>query len=213
MGAKKEVENTFPTYYAWRNWIKFYIEFTKEEELERMSEVFLRNLFVALYDSEYNEETYRISTIMSAFNDAIYGVYGKARDGIIGKIKNLYKREKEIIKRYKIINIKSNNLVEDAQRLKLKLERIALEMGKNIIVRVDGLGKPDIVMCDYIFILDDLSLEYIYADKNENILLNEEDTFYVMNFAYSKKVFHDMYKELFIRQAKYLRDKEKNGFS
>ena len=213
MGAKKEVENTFPTYYAWRNWIKFYIEFTKDEELERMSEVFLRNLFVALYDSEYNEETYRISTIMAAFNDAIYGVYGKARDGIIGKIKNLYKREKEIIKRYKIINIKSNNLVEDAQRLKHKLERIALEMGKNIIVRVDGLGKPDIVMCDYIFILDDLSLEYIYADKNENILLNEEDTFYVMNFAYSKKVFHDMYKELFIRQAKYLRDKEKNGFS
>ncbi|WP_027422558.1 glycosyltransferase family 2 protein [Lachnobacterium bovis] len=208
MGAKKEIVNTFPTYYAWRNWIKFFMEFTKEDEIDRMCEVFLRNVFVAVYDSEYNEETCRLSTIMAAFNDAIYGNYGKASEGIIGEVKNLYKREKEIVKRYNMINIKSNNLLEEAKNLKQRLERLAIKMNENIIVRIDGLSKPDIVMCDYIFTLDDLSLEYIYADKNENILLTEEDTYFVMNFAYSKKVFHDMYKDLFLRQVKKIRNKE-----
>ena len=32
-GANKEAENTFPTYYAWRNWIVFFLQHIEEIQL------------------------------------------------------------------------------------------------------------------------------------------------------------------------------------
>lgn len=49
MGAKKEDTNTFPTYYAWRNWIWFFLKYIPDEQLEDMAQVFLNSIFTLQY--------------------------------------------------------------------------------------------------------------------------------------------------------------------
>ncbi|MDE6608696.1 MAG: glycosyltransferase family 2 protein [Lachnospiraceae bacterium] len=83
MGAKKEAVNTFPTYYAWRNWIRFFMKYTEEEKLETMCESFLEGIFEIIYDGFYKGDQNRAKTVMSAYDDAIHGVTGKAGENRI----------------------------------------------------------------------------------------------------------------------------------
>ena len=53
MGAKKEVVNTFPTYYAWRNWIYFFMKYTPQDEWEKMCDTFLNSVFEVQYEGMY----------------------------------------------------------------------------------------------------------------------------------------------------------------
>ena len=53
MGAKKESVNTFPVYYAWRNWINFFIKYTPEENMERVAETFIQSVFEIVYGGYY----------------------------------------------------------------------------------------------------------------------------------------------------------------
>lgn len=83
MGAKKEDVNTFPTYYAWRNWIAFFIKYTPEEKWIDMARYFLTSIFETEYWGWYNGVYSKSNTVMAAYDDAIHGVSGKAgRDRI-----------------------------------------------------------------------------------------------------------------------------------
>ena len=56
MGAKKETVNTFPTYYAWRNWIYFFMKYTPKKDWEKMCDTFLNSVFEAQYEGMYRGE-------------------------------------------------------------------------------------------------------------------------------------------------------------
>ncbi|MFG6348235.1 MAG: glycosyltransferase, partial [Lachnospiraceae bacterium] len=83
MGAKNEVYNTFPTYYAWRNWIVFFTKYVKDEELGRMAETFLGSVFQVAYEGLHSGNSNRARTVMLAYDDAIHGVMGKAGENRI----------------------------------------------------------------------------------------------------------------------------------
>lgn len=207
MGAKKEVVNTFPTYYAWRNWIKFFVKYTPEEKIEEMCDTFLNSLYTIIYESLYNDEPTRIKTVMAAYDDAIHGITGKAKEGIIGPLNNSYLRENEIVDKYSVINIHTNGYEESANRIAKRLRDIAEKKGKKIDVVEDLNQEPTIKMCEFIFTVEDLSRKTIYVDTDDNILLTEEDLYFVMNYAYGRETFMKAQKDLFMRKVKELREK------
>lgn len=86
MGARKEDVNTFPTYYAWRNWISFFIKYTPEEDLVNMALTFLSDIFYVQYEGYMREEIQKSATVMAAYDDAIHNNMGKASDDKYGPI-------------------------------------------------------------------------------------------------------------------------------
>jgi len=219
MGAKKETVNTFPTYYAWRNWLRFFLKYTPEQDLEKLCDRFLNSMFVMLYESIYNGEDGRVKTVMAAYDDALHGVTGKAAPGIIVNLKNRDERLQSMLNTYQSFNIISNQYLREADLLKRRLEWIqheknpASEKNKEagITVTVDGQDAADctIILCDYIFYVEDLSREAVYADIDGNILLTEDDIYHVMNYGYGHDTFIKMQKELFLRLASQFRSREK----
>ena len=86
MGAKREDISTFPTYYAWRNWIYYFILHTDVEQLPELGITFLQSIYTIQCEGYEGNRFRRASTVMAAYDDAIHGRLGKARDGIIGEI-------------------------------------------------------------------------------------------------------------------------------
>ena len=83
MGARREDVNTFPTYYAWRNWIRFFMKYTPEEKWLEMAATFLSSIYEVEFWGNYNEVFSKANTVMAAYDDAIHGIMGKARAGRI----------------------------------------------------------------------------------------------------------------------------------
>lgn len=86
MGARKEDVNTFPTYYAWRNWIRFFIKYTPEDMLVDMAATFLNSVFEVQYEGFIREEFQKAVTVSSALWDALFDKMGKASEGRIGPV-------------------------------------------------------------------------------------------------------------------------------
>lgn len=86
MGAKREDVSTFPTYYAWRNWIYYFILHTEKKRLPELGITFLQSIYTIQCEGYEGNRFHRALTVMAAYDDAIHGRLGKARDGIIGEI-------------------------------------------------------------------------------------------------------------------------------
>lgn len=86
MGARREDISTFPTYYAWRNWIYYFILHTPEEKLPELGITFLSSIYTIQCEGYEENRFRRAETVVAAYDDAIHGVLGKAHEGIIGEI-------------------------------------------------------------------------------------------------------------------------------
>jgi GT2 family glycosyltransferase len=86
LGQRAEVKNTFGTYYAWRNQIRYFLKTTPDDIFSEVAIRILTDVYleaVSDYDSGNPE---KCAAVMAALDDAIHGVTGKARDGIIGPV-------------------------------------------------------------------------------------------------------------------------------
>lgn len=86
LGQRAEAENTFGTYYSWRNQIRYFLMTTPDESFPDVAMTLLRDIYLEIcgdYDSERYE---RSVAVMAAFDDAVHGVSGKAGNGIIRKV-------------------------------------------------------------------------------------------------------------------------------
>ncbi|MBQ5431338.1 MAG: glycosyltransferase family 2 protein [Lachnospiraceae bacterium] len=86
MGARREDISTFPTYYAYRNWIAFFMEYSPAERLYDLAETFLIRIYLEIAACYDGNRFARARTIMAAYEDAIHGVWGKAKEGIISPV-------------------------------------------------------------------------------------------------------------------------------
>lgn len=202
MGAKKELVNTFPTYYAWRNWIVFFIRHTPQERMETMAEQFLSSLFQIVYEGIHKGEENRTKAVMLAYDDAIHGVMGKAGENRIFPLdvnKEPYRRLFESSSRWRI---EDHGHAWWGQQLK----EMARELGYQIQWLDEGeqTGEPvrTICYCDDIFQLEDLSRQKVYIDMNDCILESEEDVLDVINYNYSKRAFIQAQKPIFLQKVK-----------
>lgn len=231
MGAKKEDVNTFPTYYAWRNWIWFFLKYIPDEQLEDMAQVFLNSIFTIQYEGIYRNESNRAKTVMAALDDALHGNLGKAGEDRIFEMEHTYDPLPVILTGKKSLRIVFGEYPRTAENLAWKVIRrypeclvyLTKAEGEEVLrCEKDGsFGAADedalagcdaqIVLCEDIFRQKDLSISSYYMDVDENILATEEDAFMVANYDYCRNVFLFSQKPLFLRLAREIRNRFPKG--
>ena len=211
MGAKKEAENTFPTYYAWRNWIKFFMKYTEEEKLEAMCESFLEGMFEIIYDGLYKGEKNRAKTVMSAYDDALHGVTGKAGENRIFVLDKNEEKLRALLKGLSWVEIGALEEGLDSTELEERILAIApeIEIGKAGDGRKAAGNGRRFILCRDIFALEDYLPPDIFVDAEGRIMESEEDFFKVFNKAYSYQTFLFTQKPLFLELVRAFRKKER----
>lgn len=207
MGAKKESVNTFPVYYAWRNWINFFIKYTPEEDMERVAETFIQSVFEIVYGGYYRGEYNKAKTVMYAYDDALHGVYGKAPAYKIFDIDYNQSKLQKLVEGKEIIYIENTGHEALGERVAEKI--LDFNPGVKIIYEpVEGI-EPQlfIKLCNYIFALRVTEDRIAYIDEDINILSDSQDEIKVRNYNISKQAFIFSQKPLFMMLA----DKLKNS--
>lgn len=207
MGARKEDVNTFPTYYAWRNWVKFFLDHTPKMMLEDMAEMFLKSVFEVNYSCLYRSEPNKSKTVMLALDDALHGVLGKAREGRIFDLENTYQGLKDAVSGKIRVSILANEFPMYAETVAEKILLQMPEVSVEIITDQESVPQRSkdhaiISLCDSIFVISDLSFQYIYVDLDGNVFKDENDALWIVNYPMSKNSFVFAHKPLFLQLAK-----------
>lgn len=203
MGAKQEAVNTFPTYYAWRNWIYFFVKYTPEERLEKMAETFLESIFKVIYAGLHKGENHVPQTVMLAYDDVIHGIMGKAGDNRIFPVDVNLEPFGELFTSAKAFYVEEGSFPTLHQRL----HNIAEKLGIWVDWKSEpGKGIMTIVLCEDIFNIDDLSREKVYVDIDRCILRTEEDVLDVINYNYSMRSFVYANLPVFLEKIRLLRE-------
>lgn len=205
MGAKKESVNTFPMYYAWRNWIRFFMKYTPAEKREDMCTAFLEGIFDVVYNDLYLGEENRTRTVMYAYDDALHGVVGKAGEDKIFPVIHSDAKLQGLLQGQEEVKIYADGLEELAEQFADRVRGAAGAAGLQIgteILPGSGQGKTaaglSFTMTESIFRIEDLSLKTLYADAEGRILASEEDLFMVINRDYSRRTFVAAQKAVFL---------------
>jgi hypothetical protein len=167
-----------------------------------MVETFLNSMFQIVYEGLHKGESRRVQTVMLAYDDAIHGVTGKAGDDRIFELDfnpepwhRLFSKSDTFLIRRGEYPATADYIINRAQ-----------EMGYHIQWREPseqaeaGEGIPEIVLCENIFQVEDLSLQKIYIDINDCILQTEDDVLDVINYNYSRRSFLFAQKPVFLRK-------------
>lgn len=207
MGAKKENVNTFPIYYAWRNWINFFVRYTPESKLEKMCESFIESIFEIVYGGYYRNEFNKVKTVMYAYDDALHGIFGKASPGKIFDIDFNESKLKKLVEGKKYIYIEgvSHEALQEKIMTKIKIYNPSAKF----ISETDNDVVPDmfIKLTTYIFLLRIIEDGVIYIDEDENILADSSDKIKVKNYNTAMQAFMFSQKPLFMMLANNLRNK------
>lgn len=202
MGAKKESVNTFPLYYAWRNWIRFFMKYTPKEKREDMCKAFLEGIFDVVYNDLYLGEENRAKTVMYAYDDAVHGRMGKAEEYKIFPVVHSEEKLLRLLNGKRNVKIYANGRKEQAEGFAERIRELGKRTGNCFLPEILE-GKPlragdTFTMTEDIFTLEDLGLHTWYVDGEGRILASEEDLFLVINREYSRKTFVFSQKELFL---------------
>ena len=201
MGAKKELENTFPTYYAWRNWLRFFMRYTEPGDWEAMAGTFLDSMFQIVYEGLHKGEKNRSRTVMLAYDDALHGVTGKAGENRIFTLDTADEPWDKLFSAAPAYVLHTDKYPGTAQDIRDRAERMGYDIRWYDVSEAPE-NTPEIVLCDNIFQIEDLSLQKIYIDINDCILASEEDVLDVINYNYSRRTFIESQKPIFLQRLR-----------
>lgn len=201
MGAKKELENTFPTYYAWRNWIRFFMRYTEPGDWEAMAGTFLDSMFQIVYEGLHKGEKNRTRTVMLAYDDALPGVTGKAGENRIFTLDTADGPWDKLFSAAPAYVLHTDKYPGTAQDIRDRAERMGYDIRWYDVSEAPE-NTPEIILCDNIFQIEDLSLQKIYIDINDCILASEEDVLDVINYNYSRRTFIEAQKPIFLQRLR-----------
>ncbi len=204
MGAKQETVNTFPTYYAWRNWILFFAKYTPVEDYEKMAETFLSSIFQVIYEGYFTGMQAKTRTVVLALDDALHGVTGRAGANRIFPLDYSDAPFHGLFAASESYYIEENGHEWLAEELREK----AAQMGYQILwTDKEDSGVPVISLCQSIFSQEDLSLQKIYIDIEYCILRTQEDVLHVMQYDYSRQMYLFAEKPKFVQKLYELHQK------
>ena len=201
MGAKKELENTFPTYYAWRNWIRFFMRYTEPGDWEAMAGTFLDSMFQIVYEGLHKGEKNRSRTVMLAYDDALHGVTGKAGENRIFTLDTADGPWDKLFSAAPAYVLHTDKYPGTAQDIRDRAERMGYDIRWYDVSEAPE-NTLEIILCDNIFQIEDLSLQKIYIDINDCILASEEDVLDVINYNYSRRTFIEAQKPIFLQRLR-----------
>ncbi len=224
MGAKKESVSTFPLYYSWRNWIRFFMKYTPEANWEGMCISFLRNIHEVISNDLFLGEDIRMKTVMRAYDDALHGRMGKAGEDIIRPIVHSDEKLKGLLRGHEKIRIFQNNRENQALEFAERVLKAADEEGFRLQVELisghalDGVDATEqkaaemgadisfppendtYTMVDDIFRLNpgNMGLVTYYVDMEGRIVSSPRDVFLLLSIPESRQLFLDSQKGLFL---------------
>ncbi|MBD5468434.1 MAG: glycosyltransferase family 2 protein [Lachnospiraceae bacterium] len=210
--------NTFIHYYMWRNRIHFFRQFLPPEDRERFAESLLTEMFRMIYSVNLKGETNIIRTLMYAFDDAVHGVRGKAKEGRILPRPAVANRLEQALSGKESVLIRFNgsfegigNIVKNIRKA-LPDMRIAIsaadcpEQAKELTTQypdceVTERYEPErfaahLVMCEHIFKLSPDMEKDSYIDPWCNLIYTAKDFIYASSFEQTKELFVLCKKEL-----------------
>lgn len=203
MGANVKRPNTFINYYMWRNRTNFFMRYAPEDKLEEMSVQILGAFFDSMYESMFREEHNIMRTLAYAYQDALAGTRGRAKEYQI--LPNDANDDKLIafIQGKKSFCILAEGQEEDAMYLRNFLAKY------NDSIKEVAREKAEVVfrLCPYIFQIQefDLSGKEIMIDSERNCVLTKDDAEIVKNYQYSKMLYIYMNQDVFLAAAKGMR--------
>lgn len=202
MGANVKRPNTFINYYMWRNRTNFFMRYTSEEKLDSMSVQILGAFFDSMYESMFREEHNIMQTLAYAYQDALAGTRGKAKEYQI--LPNDANDDKLIafIQNKKTFCILAGEQEEDA----VYLRNFLLKYNAGLEETEREQAEVVFRLCPYIFHVQDLQRKEIYIDSERNCIITEEDAEVVRNYQYSKLLYIYMNQGVFLAAARRLRD-------
>ena len=210
-GQKRRILIHFQPTYAWRNWIKFFLDHIDEERLSDMAETFLGSIFEINYTGLYRGEENRSKTVMAALDDALHKVMGKANEDRIFNLELTYDGLERAIGDKSDIAIIAGEFPLYADTLKEKIKVMWPDKRVYIVGLQDtdeayGTAhfQPDatITICESIFRQDDLSLSTYVMDLDGNVLVDEDDVLMAINYNFSRRSFIFSMKPLFMRLSR-----------
>lgn len=207
MGAKKESENTFATYYAWRNWMLFFLKYIQEDCIETFFDFFSRTVFDAVYGGLYRGEENRSKTIMFAYDDALHRQLGKASPEKIFPVDKNTAPLKKLSAWADVFTIQSSidNEIEAGWFLET-LKKYNPNAQIHIMTEEnDSLAEGcTIKFCPNLFQLNEKEIDpaFAYVDVDDNILLPGGDTSFIAGYELACHAFRTSQKPLFMQCAK-----------
>lgn len=212
----------FPTYYFWRNRLRFFMKYTPLHKREFMAETLLENLFQTLYGCFYKGKANQLNVVMYAYDDALHGNLGKAsgykildRDSIEDRISEVLKNSKKIYVEfngdYKLLQVLVQktvllNKLDDilivepdvSEGCILKKQQEACKILSALPHKAMDEGNLVLCMCSHVSLIQDIDRRKVYIDGYQNILQNENDINHFRNYEYNKKLFIKIQKQLFL---------------
>lgn len=171
--------------------------------MEEMSVQILGAFFDSMYESMFREEHNVMRTLAYAYQDALAGTRGKAKEYQI--LLNDANDDKLIafIQGKKSFCILPEGQEEDAMYLRNFFTKY------NDSIQEVSQEKAEVVfrLCPYIFQMQefDLSGKEIMIDSERNCVLTEDDALIVKNYQYSKMLYIYMNQDVFLATAKGMR--------
>lgn len=203
MGAKNERVNTFPTYYAWRNWIRFFIKYSDRQDFEMMARTFLNAIFSIVYADFHKGEFNQTKTVMLAYEDAIHGITGKAGDNRIFPIDYNYEPFRKLFSTWDRFYIEEGEYPGLAASIRSTAQKVGAQVS---FEDAPGQGIKTIKLCETIFKVEDMSLENVYIDLDMCVFSNRDEALSIINYDYSNRMFVQTQLPVFLEFANELKD-------
>lgn len=208
-------QNMFLRYYANRNRCKFFVKYLSEKKLEDFYQAITREFFSQNYGAMHKGKYGTVLTMWNAIDDFMHGITGKAKEGKIVPYFVGTDRLAEKIKNAISVLIYMPNHTEKEYVCLHNVLRYLMRCKKEIEVIVTfsledyTLLDYDIVLqvCGHITEVKENILPRIYIDAWRNYILDENDYWYFSNYEKALEGFQNMYRPLYEKQIKYLREK------
>lgn len=235
MGAARKV-NTFNTYYFWRNKIHFFVKYSDINHIRQFADCIFYEAVLAVYSCNYTQKYNSARTIITAIEDALVNIRGKAAAGRIFDLETVENRfENLLANSLKVILIDNENLKilrDIATRIHTVNESTELIIagkyhevtylrsqfpGLKIIEYQAAFEYKDGLICQscaHIYNTDDEFDERVnaYIDGYFNIIVSEEDREYAKNFQRTYTLFKNIYYPIFFEKILRLREQVAKPF-
>lgn len=223
--------NTFGTYYFWRNKVYFFVKYCNKEQLQKFSIKLFEQIFQAMYSCNYIGKYSSAKTIIRAVDDALNGIRGKALENRVFKLETVKDRFFEIFsnkKRILIINDTELKVLRDIiNKIKLidenseicifnKNDNLKLELqlnNYNFISDYKLLNFNDYdLVCNTCYHIFDIRKSMdnnvnVYVDRYFNLVYDINDRKYVKNYDDVYKMLKDTWYPVLLYKIFELKNK------
>ena len=220
MGVKIK-NNTAGTYYFQRNRIRFFLKYTKEEELHSTVQSIFNDLFQSYYFSRSEAKFNTAKTVLRSAQDALLGIHGRAEKRIekceppLEKFKCWVMKQDKIVLDYDCSQNTRLSVLSVIKSVNPNAKILAKECSRTHNVAILSKSELSFKVCRVLDHVSNLSRkemfdEFCYVDRFCNFIDSPKDRKQIINY---KKRLQIVQKKFFNKILKYALDFRKKSWA